>query len=73
VKFTCRFENKATGELRDLISTLDPNEIAEVERVRHADGDESALVTAGCIVLKSAYSELDAFEWNHLSAPAPLN
>ena len=69
MKFTCRFENKTTGERRDLISVLDPGEVAAVERVRLAEGDEAAQFTASCYVLRSAYAELDALQWGHLSPP----
>jgi hypothetical protein len=70
MRFTCRFENRTTGEQKDLISVLDPEEVAAVERVRRTDGDDVAQVTAACFVLRSAYAELDALQWSHLSPPA---
>jgi hypothetical protein len=72
-KFSCHFENTRTGERRDLISALNAKEIEVVERARQTDGDEIAQVTAAAIVLRSAYSEVDAREWVHLGAPQLLN
>jgi hypothetical protein len=72
MKFTCRFENRETGELKDLISTLDPDEIAILNGILLAEGEEIAQVTAAAIVLKSAYRDLDPHQWIHLNAPALL-
>lgn len=72
MRFTCRFENKYTGELKDLTSVLDPSEVATIERARRDEGDEIAQITAAAIVLRSAYSELDPLQWIHLYPPAPV-
>jgi hypothetical protein len=74
MKLTCRYENRDTGEQRDQICTLDPDEIARVEDARRTVGDEAAMVLAAAIALHSAYStELDALEWHHLGPPALMN
>ncbi|MBR0936690.1 hypothetical protein [Bradyrhizobium jicamae] len=72
MKFFCHFENKRTGERKDLVSILDADEIAIVERARQTGGDEHANLIAGCVVLQSAYTEIDAREWCHTAAPRPL-
>ncbi|WP_316196860.1 hypothetical protein [Bradyrhizobium sp. SZCCHNS3053] len=66
---TCTYQHKETGEQRQQISVLDPDEVGTVERVRKVDGEAAAHVVAAAIVLKSAYSELDPLEWDHLSVP----
>ncbi|WGR91855.1 hypothetical protein MTX26_15955 [Bradyrhizobium sp. ISRA443] len=73
MKFSCRFENRTTGELKDLVCTLDAREIADVERARETDGNEAAASAAAAIVLHSAYRDLDALEWKHLHSPVPVN
>lgn len=72
MKFYCQFVS-GTGERKDLISTLDPGEVETVKRVRAAEGDAIAQVTAQAFVLKSAYRDVDAHEWSHLAPPQPVN
>jgi hypothetical protein len=73
MKFFCSFENFITGERRDLISTLDADELAEVEQARRDEGDDVARATAAAFVVMSAYKDLDAREWDHTGPPKLLN
>lgn len=73
MKFICRYESQRTGEQRDQICTFDPDEVAQVENARLADGDETAQLVAAAIVLRSGYSQLSALEWAHLGPPSRVH
>ncbi|WP_407160164.1 hypothetical protein [Bradyrhizobium sp. STM 3557] len=73
MRYFTQFVNQVTGEKREVVTSLDSAEIAAIEEARSAHGDELARVVASATVLKSAYSELNALEWDHSGPPTLVN
>lgn len=74
MRYSCQFVNHKTGERRDFVSALNAREIAMVAEARKSQGgDELADVLAASAVLKAAYAELNAHEWDHVGRPTPVN